>query len=691
MTAQRLTAATLLLGLTACVDYKVNSREEDPPPGPDATTLEVCALDTDTSPVDTGSADCILGREQDIQVGPQWSITKFSAAPEFSHILNMPTFGDIDGDGTPEVVVVTDDDSQNGYVGKLRVQSGDNGMDELMTDNWKVDADGEEATLSLYRYSSTALGDIDSDGVVEIVVSVIVEFVAVPGDDGGGDSSTDSGDGGGDAGDDTGDISPVFKEPGGGLPTCALAAVEPDGSLDWVLLDPQFACGGHAPSIADMNGDGRPEVTLGDIIVDGTSGTLRGQGGQGVGSYPAYPEIGYFSAVADLDQDGQRELIAGSTVYDVDANVVCTVPNEGNGLAYLDNPDGFPGIADFDGDGLGEFVVIAQGELRYYEHDCSLTRGWSLGIGGNGGPPTIGDFDGDGEPEIGVAGGSAYRVFDADGTLVWSHDDVIDDSSHAASASLFDLEGDGRMELIYADEVALWILDGPTGDILLQDDRHTSRSLHEYPVVGDVDGDGEAEILVPNGGGHYGVEFTGLYLLESASVDWQAGRTVWNQHAYSITNINDDLSVPRNPETNWPAHNNFRSGDPATPADKRAPDIWPALGDLCIDCEEESFELSYRLYNTGALPLQADVPVSVYWVDRFDESWNLIETFELGEVLEPGRSTASRTLALALDEVPDGELVIVADDSGSVDGPGTVQECSETNNILMVTDLECDD
>ena len=52
-------------------------------------------------------------------------------------------------------------------------------------------------------------------------------------------------------------------------------------------------------------------------------------------------------------------------------------------------------------------------------------------------------------------------------------------------------------------------------------------------------------------------------------------------------------------------------------------------------------------------------------------------------------TTLERRLELSLDEVPDGELIIAVDDDGA-SGPGTVQECSEENNTLVVTELECD-
>ena len=116
--------------------------------------------------------------------------------------------------------------------------------------------------------------------------------------------------------------------------------------------------------------------------------------------------------------------------------------------------------------------------------------------------------------------------------------------------------------MVYADETRLWILSGADGSIRLEDDRHASRTLHEYPTVADVDGDGSSEIIVPNGGGHLGEDKSGLYVLGPAEGSWLMSRQVWNQHAYSIVNVEDDLSIPSPAGSNWPSHNNFRSGDP---------------------------------------------------------------------------------------------------------------------------------
>ncbi len=678
------------LTAAACQDYKVTPRS-DVEGGAGADTASACLIDSGLAR-DTAAADCVVARDGSVQVGPEWSRSEFFVSPEYNQVLAMPTFGDLDGDGIPEVVITTDDDDQASNIGLLRIIGGRDGEELATVDNWQEVLDsGDTVVFTTYRYSGTALGDVDADGSPEIVMVVLVDINPVD-DPGGGGEDTDTGPGGGDSGgEDSGDISPVSADLPGSAVNCGIAVLDAQGSPEWALVDPLFTCGGHAPVIADLDADGRPEIVLGSMIFDGATGQLRGWGSGGGGAFPAYPEIGYLPVAADLDLDGIQEVVAGSSVYDPDGETLCAVDPKVAELPALESADGFPGVADLDGDGLGEFVVIGGGQARIYEDDCRFVTGWELGVGGNGGPPTIGDYDADGLPEIGVSGADSYRVFDPDGTLLWSMDEVVDQSSQSSVASLFDLDGDGRMEVIFSDEVALWVLDGPTGDILVRDDRHTSRTLHEYPVVGDVDADGEVEILVPNGGGHYGIEMTGIYLLESALDPWLPGRPVWNQHAYSITNVDDDLSIPRTPAPNWPAHNNFRSGDPGSPEDRRAPDLWPQAGDVCVDCVSDAITISYRLFNSGSLSIDPDVAIAIYWVDDFDGTWNLIERFELGEPLAPGSSTAAYVLELTTEEVPDGELVIAADDPGEGGGEGVVAECSEDNNILILTDLSCED
>ena len=63
-------------------------------------------------------------------------------------------------------------------------------------------------------------------------------------------------------------------------------------------------------------------------------------------------------------------------------------------------------------------------------------------------------------------------------------------------------------------------LDGMTGEARLQFSDHTSRTLHEYPTIADVDNDGSAEIIIVNGGAHTDPVRTGLAVLGSRSSNW---------------------------------------------------------------------------------------------------------------------------------------------------------------------------
>jgi hypothetical protein len=427
--------------------------------------------------------------------------------------------------------------------------------------------------------------------------------------------------------------------------------------------------------LADLEGDGDIEVIVGSTIIEGSDGSLVAIGTEGRGLYSAYEEMGAIPVVVDLDLDGLQEIIAGGTLYGPGGETLCS----------LSDPeiDGYTAAADLDGDGLGEFVVVGNGHVVVADHNCAWLADWALLGVGTGGPPTIADFDGDSEPEIGIASATHYAVYEPDGTLLWSHE-VTDASSHATGSTVFDFEGDGRPEVVYADETALWILDGLTGDVRLMDTTHTSRTLHEYPLVVDVDADGYPEIVIPNGGGHYGEEHTGVYILGSADGSWLGGRQVWNQHAYNIVNVSDDLSIPSIPESNWPLYNNFRSGDLNPVAGDNAPDAVPIAEACMLECEDNLIHIGFRLGNAGTSTLRTDMITSVYAVDWPHD--RQLTTLKSSPPILPGETSEMVVFTVPADQVGEGGIRIVVDDEYGV---SRVRECREDNNALLLPEAVC--
>ena len=39
---------------------------------------------------------------------------------------------------------------------------------------------------------------------------------------------------------------------------------------------------------------------------------------------------------------------------------------------------------------------------------------------------------------------------------------------------------------------------------------------------------------------------------------WRPARSVWNQHSYHVTNVEDDGSIPRMEAPNWKTFNHYR-------------------------------------------------------------------------------------------------------------------------------------
>lgn len=606
----------LLAGPTmlACSDYGLSGKSDEVE-GEDACTLDV-PDGFEIGVVET----CSFEREPGIfEPEVEWRWDQSTLAPGYDDPMMMPAVGDIDGDGMPEVVFTTFADRAYTSPGALIVLSGADGSEQSA---W-TDIDG----YAPYGSGGVALGDLDGDGTPEIVTT-----------------TSDS----------------------------RLLAVHADGSLVWATESRTSDFSGYAhPAIADMDGDGLAEVVAGRAIF-GHDGRLLGAGEYGDGGYAS------ISNVVDLDGDGLQEVVVGNAAYRIDGSAI---------WSRTDIVDGWPAVADFDDDGQGEVVNADPGAatVTLLDTDGSTIWGPVAIPGGGGGPPTVADFDGDGAPEIGIAGAAYYSVFDTDGSVLWSMP-TQDASSQRTGSSVFDFEGDGRSEVVYADELTLWVFDGATGEVRLAWEDHASWTLFEYPVIVDVDADGASEIVfMSNDGINEG--WQGITVVGDITDSWAPTTPTWNQHAYHITNIEDDLSVPAHPTMNWSTgHNSFRAGGLRARPGIPAPDLVPVIADVCWTCTPtERVDVAVQIDNQGTEDVNTTV-VAGLWAITSDGAEHLLEA----TAWPLGVASGTRSDGIALGGDTTGlsvvELRVRVDhpDAWAALGlTGDVEECEDGNNIRV--------
>jgi hypothetical protein len=540
----------------------------------------------------------------------EWEISVWSAYPDSDRVIMTPMVGDLTADGIPDIALVT---FESGSAGVLRILSGDDG-----TVLYSVyDAVYSSTTYYPYRYAAIALGDIDQDGEPDLVTTLYK-------------SST----------------------------SCYAGAYNNDGTLKWVYTAETVPCRSHAPALADLEGDGDVEVVFGNLLLDGATGAKQAKATIGAGYYSSYSNGGYHAFPIDIDGDGDQEVLTGAGIYNEAGATVCSTGTT----------DGYPSAADLDNDGDGEFVTVAGGTIRVFSHTCSLITSWAVYGGGNGGPATIADFDNDGSPEIGVAGDDYYSVYESNGTRIWSAA-AQDASSHSTGSSVFDFDGDGAAEVVYADEETLWVFDGASGAVLLEETAHKSGTVNEYPTIADVDADGNAEIILPNDSAA-----TSIMVLGDRDDNWVSARRIWNQHAYNIVNINDDLSIPTAPEPNWPTYNSFRQGGTGTFTPIAAPDGSLSVYGPCQTACGDDVEVIVQLENDGLVLLGVDTELALLCEDASGAQTELART-TLGETLDSGERALPISFVLSASEAVACTSLIVELDPDNIEN-----ECDESNN-----------
>jgi hypothetical protein len=584
----------------------------------------------------------------------KWEWTTSTTAPAHNQVMMAPMVANLtddNGDGAidrndiPDVVFNTFAGNDYWAGGVLRAISGDGKAEHFAV---------TDPSLATTPGSGVAIADLDNDGKPEIVTCT-ASTQALAG---------------------------------------SVIAFTNEGKLKWRSTDPKVVCGFASPAIADLDGDGKPEVIVRYAALEGATGKTRWVGRVTTGATSPADT----STVADLDEDGKPEVVGGNVVYRFD------------GTLYWEDakrPDGYPAIADLDGDGKAEIVTASSSDHSLRAHRGDGTKLWGpvdinqgkadLGDkcqGCGGGPPTIADFDGDGKPEIAAAAGYGYVIFEHDGAPKWFS--VTQDlSSRVTGSSVFDFEGDGKAEVVYGDELLLRIYEGGSGKVLFSH-CNTSGTLWEYPVIVDVDNDGHAEIVVANNNyvykscGDGSASKTGIRVLADAKNNWVRTRRIWNQHSYHVTNIDEDGRVPKQEPRNWdnPALNNFRQNiqpgglfDAADLTAGKGPTLdEPVCGALITATVE--------VKNGGAAKVVAGITVALLGNVKGESPPKLLGTALTKGALLPGQSElvafSIKTPAAFLNKQI--ELQAKVDDDGT--GQGQHNECDESNNGVDLTPLK---
>lgn len=684
----------------------------------------VCVADTCAAPSGAclDSYDCEPGQFCEPTLGqclPQPAEVTCQIIPDFSDIaadvewefvdhdiISIPLVADITGDAGSEVVVNATQ-SSDWPRGEVVVLDGQTGAIK-----WR---NGDTSTLTTKRgahgRSTLALGDVSGDGRPDII------YAARP--------ASTAGNGG---------PTPVCAMDGEGLELwCSHTAGNTPAAVNFDIEN-------GAITTANFDEDPQSEVVVGASLIDHDGTVLWNEGGDGSGLGTNGSYRGGISAVADLDGDGRPEIISGRQAWKVDwpAGGSATVTNM---WAYgTATEDGYPAVADFDGDGQPEVAVVSRGRVFVLEGNPApgqLNAAGALWCGGDptgqacaggqsrtqavtipgagiGGPPTVADFDGDGRPEIGVAGGGSYSVYDLNRSsfagqsapedipttaqpavpenwqffVRWTQA-TQDLSSNATGSSVFDFQGDGQAEVVYADECFMRVYSGADGRVQLEVPS-TNATIHEYPLVVDVDSDGNSEILIvatnsPGNcpSGHPARK--GLYVYGDNNDQWVPTRRIWTQHTYHVTNATSTGTTPPIELNNWQSNglNNYRQNVQGEGV-FNAPDLAVDLSISLRLCGQQQLELLATVSNGGALGVPAGVEVTFYLGDDV-ATGTVLGTAATSVSLLPGAST---TVALAVAEPPVGTasnyLVVV---NGEV--TAAVVECDGSNNDGRATAVSC--
>jgi hypothetical protein len=229
-------------------------------------------------------------------------------------------------------------------------------------------------------------------------------------------------------------------------------------------------------SIADVNGDGKPEVivacqgsnlisiytnssTLGHIAFSNETSIMAPSGGSP-----------FKAVVADIDGDGKPDIVSTNSYLNTVSVYLNTTPTGGT-VSFAPDVDfatgNFPeglAIGDIDGDGKPD-LVVANNSDNTLSVLLNISTAGNIGFapqvtvnsGNTAYDLVIADFDGDGKPDIGVDDQfnqtvSIHRNLSTPGTVALNPNVDYSTGNFPYSITTADFDGDGKPDLATAND-----------------------------------------------------------------------------------------------------------------------------------------------------------------------------------------------------------------------------------------------
>jgi hypothetical protein len=484
-----------------------------------------------------------------------------ASAPAIEDRLNSPVtpaVGDIDGDGTVEVVAALMD----GGIAAFRYDAASRRMRRVWRSR-RADGSPDTHAGTICSWGAIALHDLDDDGRSEILFEGM-----------------------------------VYASDG-----LALSPIP-----DWL----NYITTGTAPVVADVDLDGEPEL----VTAQGTYRWSRDARafvresywagpGTPTGGYVGVADFGDFAGVAG-DAPGRPEVVvvaflggesvvriqsvAGAIIRQISAPPGSIDPMTMRPRAQVGGP---PTIADFDGDGAPEVGSAFASSYVVFSFTGATPRVlWSRASQDASSARTgssVFDFNGDGRAEVVYSDECFTRVYDGRSgdvlfsqprfSSTWTENDVVADVDGDASAEIVSpSSGPCRTDTYCPEFDPIFTATrcdrngdcagGPCVDGFCRCESNAQCGDNAgcaAPTMG-IPGAQRVCRTIHRGSGCA----TGIRVYRDSRDRWVPTRPVWNQHPYAITHVTDEASLPRSSAVrrNWstPRLNNFMQNEARDPS-----------------------------------------------------------------------------------------------------------------------------